>query len=332
MEIDKTGRIGDTRGMSPLKKAPVHRFAHEAMATVFEVFIAGKAEAYARQAARAAFDEVDRLERLFSRFDPSSETSRIGRLRPGESLRIGIETAEVLGLAAAVQAETGGAFDVNYLAAGRAAAEKRPMASPPALATLIRVIQTGRGIEVVRIPAKGRARAQVLDLDLGAVGKGYALDSALAVLQDWEVGNVLLHAGTSTALAAGPGPGKSGSGHGWPIGAGSVAGISAGPDHVFLRDRALSGSGTEVKGGHIVDPRTGRPARGHQAAWASHPSAAAADALSTAFMVMTASGVSALCGRHPEAWALVINARKKCRIFNAGAIAENRPARTRRQR
>jgi thiamine biosynthesis lipoprotein len=94
----------------------------------------------------------------------------------------------------------------------------------------------------------------------------------------------------------------------------------------------LSGSGTAVKGEHIIDPRTGRPARGHRAAWASHPSAAAADALSTAFMVMTTAGVAALCGRHPEVWALVINARKKCRIFNAGAIAVNRPGGTRRQR
>jgi thiamine biosynthesis lipoprotein len=307
----------------------VHRFAHEAMATVFEVFVAGKTEAYARQAARAAFDEIDRLERLFSRFDPASETSRIGRLGPGESLRVGIETAEVLGIAAAVQAETDGAFDINYLAAGRSVT-KQSTASPPPLDKLIRVVQTGRGIEVARLSGRGKAKAPPLLLDFGAVGKGYALDGARAVLRDWEVENVLLHSGTSTALAAGPG--KSGSGRGWPVGAGSVAGMSAGPGRVFLRDLALSGSGTEVKGEHIVDPRTGRPARGHRAAWASHPSAAAADALSTAFMVMTTAGVAAFCDRHPEVWALVINARKKCRIFNAGAIAGNRPVRTRRQR
>jgi thiamine biosynthesis lipoprotein len=301
------------------------------MATVFEIFIAGKAEAYARQAARAAFDEIDRLERLFSRFDPSSETSRIGRLGPGESLRIGIETAEVLGIAAAVQAETGGAFDANYLAAGRSAA-KQSTPSPPPLDKLIRVVQIGRGIEVARLAGKGKAKAPPLLLDFGAVGKGYALDGALAVLRDWEAENVLLHSGTSTALAAGPGPGKSGSGRGWPVGAGSVAGTSAGPGRVFLRDRALSGSGIEVKGEHIVDPRTGCPARGHRAAWASHPSAAAADALSTAFLVMATDEVAALCGRHPEVWALVINARKKCRIFSAGAIAVDLPVRTRRQR
>ena len=86
----------------------VHRFAHEAMATTFEIFVAGKEEAYARQAARAAFDEIDRLERLFSRFDPSSETSRIGRLPPGGTLRVGLETAEILGLSAFIQSETGG--------------------------------------------------------------------------------------------------------------------------------------------------------------------------------------------------------------------------------
>ena len=315
--------------MSVTKKAAVHRFAHEAMATVFEIFIAGREEGYAGQAARAAFEEVDRLERLFSRFDPSSETSRLGRLRPGESLRVGLETAQLLGLSAFIQAETSGAFDINYRAAGRPVGG-RAGASPKALGELVRVSHTGRGFEVTRTSGSNKRAISGLDLDPGAVGKGFALDSALAVLRDWGVGNVLLHAGTSTALAAGPGPGQEAAGSGWPIGAGSSRGKTSGPGRVILKNRALSGSGTEVKGEHVVDPRTGRSAQGHRAAWASHPSAAAADALSTAFMVMSTEGVAGFCGRHPAVWALVKTGPKTCRIFNAGAIAGERRARTRR--
>jgi len=300
------------------------------MATVFEIFVTGKEEAYAGQAARVAFDEIDRLERLFSRFDPSSEISRIGRLEPGGALRIGLETADVLRLSAFVQAETGGAFDIGYLGqglGGRAGRRSRPRP----LTSLIRVDTDGRGFEVTRLLPRGRASPPAIDLDLGAVGKGYALDAALNVLRDWDVGNVLLHAGTSTALAAGPGPAKGGRGQGWPVGAGSTAGATSGPGRVILRNRALSGSGTEVKGAHVVDPRTGRPAGGHAAAWASHPSAAASDALSTAFMVLSTKDVSGFCGRHPGVWALVKSGPETCKIFNAASMDVPRPARTRRR-
>jgi len=310
-------------------KLAVHRFAHEAMATVFEAFIAGKEEAYAGQAARAAFDEIDRLEHLFTRFDPSSELCRISRLRTGGSLPVGVETVHVLGLASFVQTETGGAFDPNYRAAVARPA-KRPERGPRPLNKLLRVEHTGWGFAVTRI--RSGAAGHALDLDLGAVGKGFALDGALAVLKDWAVDNVLLHAGTSTALGHGPGPGGTGRGRGWPVGAGSTAGKAAGPGRVFLRNGALSGSGTEVKGEHVVDPRTGRPARGHRAAWAAHSSAAASDALSTAFMVMRTGEVAKFCGRHSEVWALVKTGPETCRMFNAGAAAENRPARRRRRR
>ena len=313
----------------PPQKPAVHRFAHEAMATLFEVIIPGKDETYAGQAARAAFDEIDRIERLFSRFDPSSEISRITRLGPGEALPVGVETVHVLGLASFVQLETGGAFDVNFRAAA-ARSPRRPPARPRNLGELIRIEHTGGGFEVVRL-RRGRG-APALDLDLGAVGKGFALDSARALLRDWAVDNVLLNAGTSTVLGTGPGPGRTGPVKGWPVGAGSTAGTTAGPGRFLLCNEALSGSGTEVKGEHVVDPRTGRPARGHGAAWASHPSAAAADALSTAFMVMKTGEVARFCARHPEVWALVKIGPEKCRIFNAGAAAVQRPARRRRRR
>jgi len=315
----------------PAKKSAVNSFAHEAMATKFEIFIAGKDEPYAGQAAHAAFDEIDRLERLFSRFDPSSETSRIGRLEPGGSLRVGVETAEVLGLSAFVQSETGGAFDIAYLGLDRQpAGRRRPRPRP--LTALLRIDTDGRGFEVTRLRPKGRSSLPALALDLGAVGKGYALDAALTVLRDWDVRNVLLHSGTSTALAAGTGPGGSGQESGWPVGSGSTAGATSGPGRFILLNRSLSGSGTEVKGAHIVDPRTDRPAGGHAAAWASHPSAAAADALSTAFMVMATDEVAGFCARHPAVWALVKIGPKTCRIFNAGSIEEKRPVQARRRR
>jgi thiamine biosynthesis lipoprotein len=114
------------------------------------------------------------------------------------------------------------------------------------------------------------------------------------------------------------------------VGAGSTAGATSGPGRVLLRNRALSGSGTEVKGAHIIDPRTGRPAAGPLAAWVSHPSAAASDALSTAFMVLSTEDAAAFCRRHPAVWALVKTGPKTCRIFNATAMAPKRSARTRR--
>jgi thiamine biosynthesis lipoprotein len=184
---------------------------------------------------------------------------------------------------------------------------------------------------VTRLEPKGRTAAAPIDLDLGAVGKGYALDAALAVLRDWEIGNVLLHAGTSTALAEGPGPPGPGEGRGWPVGAGAGPDGTAGPGRVLLLKRALSGSGTEVKGPHVVDPRTGRPAAGHRAAWASHPSAAASDALSTAFLVMSTAEVEDFSRRHPVVWALVKTGPETCRIFNAGTVPEGRAAAARRR-
>jgi len=277
------------------------------MSTVFEILIAGKTASYAGQAARAGFEEIDRLERLFSRFDESSEIRRIGRLNPGESLRVGIEVFDCLDIAERVRLATGGAFDAN-------------------VRSLIKwKTPDGFAVERAAAPDKepGSPVRPGIDIDLGGIGKGYALDRVREVLADWSVSDALLQAGTSTALGIGSAPGRSGASAGWPVGVATAWKTADHSGEVVLRDGAVSGSGFDVKGGHILDPRTGRIASGHAAAWAGHKEAAAADALSTAFMVMDDFEVERFCRDHGNGWAFVVDASGRIRVFNDAALRES---------
>lgn len=292
----------------------VHRFSHQAMGTFFEAAVAEEDGSYAGQAAQAAFHEIDRIERLFSRFDPSSEISRIGRLRTGESLMIGAETYECLFIAEKARKETNGAFDISVRTAAMNSETHTEFQAGIRYvsANYLELARTERGYEVRR-GEQAEGGWKPLDLDLGAIGKGFALDQALAVLSDWSIGNALIHGGTSTAVAVGNAPEKAG----WLVGVGGGWPCQDAPREIFLSGRALSGSGTEVKGQHVFDPKTGGPARGHVAAWALHPSAAEADALSTAFMVMDTAEVEGYCLGHPEVWALVVKDYGDCRVFGS---------------
>jgi thiamine biosynthesis lipoprotein len=280
----------------------VHRLAHEAMGTMFEVMIADAEEKYAAQASQAVFQEINRLEALFSRFNASSEIGQINQLKPGQSMRIGLETYDCLKIASLVNTETNGAFDVNFRAAmkGKTFEVFRD--------------KNGFSIKIQKTPIEQAGKS--VDLDLGAIGKGYALDIAQAILADWGVERFLIHGGTSTAVAIGSAPGLGPGETGWPVGVGGIWTLAGAPKRVLLKERALSGSGTEVKGRHIQDPRTGRPSERCLAAWASHPRAAVADPLSTAFMVMSPEDVRSYCERHPDVWALLILDEETHHIFN----------------
>jgi thiamine biosynthesis lipoprotein len=298
---------------------PLHRFAHEAMTTRFEVIVAGGSARYGGEVATELFREVDRYERLLSRHDPGSDVSQINRLQPGETVRVSLEVYNCLRLAAYVAQETAGAFEASCgpLLACWAEARRQGLEAPsPALlsAALARV-----GIRQLRLhatpPGNGGPREFSVTLaadstgvviDLGAVGKGFALDGLRETLNDWKVDNVLVHSGTSTALALGPGPEPEGKG--WVVGAGGDWGKALGFSRLRLHNAALSGSGMAVKGRHILDPRRGRPVTAILGAWTLCDSAAAADALSTAFMVFSPAEADAFVRRHADVWAMVVQA------------------------
>src|SRR5207248_1105998 len=136
-----------------------------------------------------------------------------------------------------------------------------------------------------------------LHLDLGAIGKGYALDRLAAVLREWGIESACLNSGGSTALAMDAPAGDDG----WPIGLGEGATHRT----LMLKHAALSGSGVAVKGPHLIDPRDGHPAERMARVWSLAPSAAVADALSTAFFVWSDGEVTEFCAEHPEIGAAV---------------------------
>ena len=272
-----------------------HRFAHEAMNTEFEVIIAqpGMAFPEARHAALAMFQEIDRLEEELSRFRPTSEIWRLSLLKAGESTVLDLATWDCLSLAKAVHQETNGAFDVTIGPLMKLWRNPDGSARTPSPEEITATRQKVGSQLFDLDPDSQRitVHAQGLVFDLGAVGKGYALDQAVRVLADWDVHIALLNAGESTILGIGLPPEM----EGWPVDLHLEE-----PRTLLLRDGALSCSGFAVQGNHLMNPRTGEPMPVREKrSYVLAPTAALSDALSTAFMMMEPAEVQALCEKYP---------------------------------
>lgn len=273
----------------PLAPGRVHHFERDAMACTFGIDIIAADARYAEQAAWAAFEEIDRLEQLLSRFIPHSEIAQLNALQPGQTLRVSTETIECLQLASRLYAETNGTFDITFRS--RSA---RPESTTATLAPL--VLDPANHTVGVQIPG--------VIFDLGALGKGYAVDRAVAILREWRIDAALVHSGQSSVYALG----QPAAGTEWHLHLRDPDDQNTVLGSLLLSNGALSGSGQRLHGGHIIDPRTGKPAIAATAAWAIAPTGAVSDALSTAFMIMPSRAVEALCGRYDDVTAILLHA------------------------
>jgi len=297
-------RTGEPFFSSDWRSIPgLHRFYHQAMATTFEVIIIYEDDRYARQAARTAFDEVDRLESELSRFLENSDISRINNLPANHSLRLALPAFECLQISARISAETKGAFDVTVGMLLSCLCNKDGTLRTPSKEQL-KFAREHTGMHLLKLDEAEhtvRLLTSPVQIDLGGIGKGYAVDRMAELLRQWSIDTALISGGYSSVLAIGSPPAMKG----WPITLSNPANRKQILARLYFQGRSLSASGLR-KGRHIIDPRSAKPVEGRLAAWASAADAATADALSTAFMVMTPAEIEKYCLRHLNVQGMVI--------------------------
>jgi len=262
----------------------IHVFNHNAMATQFQVRIAGEEKTYAAQTAQAASALADELESRLSRFRANSEISQIAQLVPGDKLRLSEPVFACLRLAQRMEFATRGAFSVT-------ASALRHQPTKPLWALLENEFTL-------------RCDSGRLEFDLGAIGKGFALDRMAEVLREWSCPAFMLVAGGSSILTGDAPAGTVG----WDCGLGEN---NSSRRH-WLANVSLSGSGLAVKGEHIFDPRTGLACLRRHRAWALTTSAAESDALSTACMILDETEILDVLKRNAD-WLVFLNEKNEWR-------------------
>lgn len=278
--------------------APVER-ARYLMGTLCTVSVAHEDGARAAAAAEATMAEVARLEQVLSAWRPDSELSRLPRSPAGTWVPCSVDLAAALDSAIAFARHTGGAFDptVGPLVE---AWDLRGAGRVPDRRTL-QAARERVGWQALEIDARApaaRCARPGMALDLGGIGKGFALDRVARVLEDHGVRDALVNLGGEVLV------------RGIPRAIAIAHPLFRLEPAVELTvgDRAVSTSGQSERGftargiryGHVLDPRTGSPVATSASVTVVCRSAARADAFATACLVMGRARAAAFASAHPE--------------------------------
>lgn len=277
-------------GMVPaaaLSGVTLHRWRGVALGAAAEIRLRHPDEKAARQLLDGAHAEIRRLEAIFSLYDAGSALSRLNR--DGRIEAPPLELVELLGLSRRISVATAGAFDPSVQPLWQFYAERfagnGDATVPPAGRIAAILEHTGFGHvriapDVVAFDRPGMA------LTLNGIAQGFITDRVSTLLRSGGIADILVDLGEISASGS-----QDGDAYGWRVTLSPDHG--SGAEHIDLRDRAVASSailGTTFDAagriGHILDPRTGLPARsGLTGASVIAGSAALADGLSTAALI-----------------------------------------------
>jgi FAD:protein FMN transferase len=294
-------------------RAETLTFVHQqryAMGTMFDVLVYHASKVEAERAAGKALDEVDRLDRVLSHFKPDNDLARLVREGRGVFVSVDRDLFEVIQESVRVSRLSAGKFDVTIapllktwkraFAEGRAPSEQE-------IAAARRCV----GYEKIetREPDSIRFSSDCVEIDLGGIGKGFAVDRATAVLAAAGITRALVNAGSSSIAAIGAPPDRSG----WPV---SLATGTMLP----LRDASISTSQQPTEGlGETLDPQAAAPARNRMAVSVVARRATLSDALSTTLLMLSIEEGRTLLSQFGDANAYWVSANGKVEAVYSGS-------------
>jgi thiamine biosynthesis lipoprotein len=273
-----------------------HLYHHEAsrmsMACVYAIEAYGPdAEALPR-IVNEAFDEVYRIDGLMSHYKADSAVSRVNRDAAHRPVTVDPELFDFIVDAMRYNRDSDGAFDITVGPLMKAWGFFRGDGRVPTQDELAAARRHVGGAHVIlnRVARTIGFDEPGVELDLGGIAKGYAVDRVVRLLRRREIAAALISAGGSTIYGLGAPPGRDG----WDVMIQDPIEPRKTALTVQLKDRALSVAGSSEKffeaGGvrysHIMDPRTGRPVQGVLSVAVLASSGTAGDALDDAFFVL----------------------------------------------
>jgi thiamine biosynthesis lipoprotein len=276
------------------------------MGTVLETTICGP---NAADRAREVHAIATALDAELTTWAADGPLIRLNRSAGGAEHDVPPELHRVLAESVFWWRRTGGAFDVSVGPLMRLWRESGSTGREPD-ADALREALARVGSDKIRFSDRGGVRLSRagMALDLGGIGKGFAVDRMAEGLRRAGVRGALIDFGRSSLLAIGSAP----EGDGWRVllrrPDGPVVGVAS------LRDRAASvsatfGSSLQIEGrrfGHVVDPRSGRPLEREALAFVVSPDATQAEALSKALLVLGCEKGFALLATIPDVEALLV--------------------------
>ena len=297
--------------MADVSQTRLLRLSRHAMACRFEV-LSPPETITDLQTAYEALDVVDDVEDMLSVYREDSALSRLNRQASKGPTRVVSDLFALLQEARRLWKETDGCFDITIGPLIACWGFSHREGRIPSLSELKRALDKigTQFLDLNTADLSVSFTRDEMSLNLGAIGKGYALDCAKRKLCASGIDTSINHGGYSSILAWGKEPHQ----NGWSVGIRHplIPGRRLAKVELLNQGLSTSGSGEQFfraqgkRFCHLLDPRSGFPVEGMLSVTAIAPSAAEADALSTAFFNLGVEKVARYCDNHPEVAAVVI--------------------------